>query len=286
MSDCPICASENVVLLTPSCCSYAVCEGCVKTLTKKGKYKCPQCRTNVKAREVTVAPAPAPAPAPAAPSKASVFEGDDDDLQVALAASALSHEEEKKNFETSEAEWAQNLEAALAASLQETSRCDDEEAKEMEEALKASLAAEREAASRGAAEDAELSKALKASKAERSREDMELRAALRASLSKSGTKRPLEKSSIPEGKRARKSPSEFSGYKLIRSSTPSKDGVSMMVKTPDGELPVDVSFLAAIQLSLKSPHLLRQEREREEAGDVCCGGDPRKACSSSCPFMK
>ena len=282
MSNCPICASENVVLLTPSCCPYAVCEGCVKTLTKKGKYKCPQCRANVKACEVTVAPAAAPAP-----SKASVFEGDDDELQVALAASALSHEEENKKFETSEAEWVQNLEAALAASLKETSRCDEEEVKEMEEALAASLVAEREAASKSAAEDAELSKAMKASKAERSREDMELRAALRASLSKvSGTKRPLEKSSIPEGKRARKSPSDFSGYKLIRSSTPSKDGVSMMVKTPDGELPVDVSFLAAVQLSLKSPHKLRQERECEEAGDVCCGGDTRKACSSSCPFRK
>lgn len=263
------------------CClksEYKLCEVCVGKIAKRKVLKCPQCRTEHDLSELSKS---ASAPAPASGGDA------EDDLQVALAASTLAYEEEKKSLETSEAEWQQNLDAALRESMcsleAETKKGFDEEE------LRAALAASAEAAAtEAAAEAAELEKALKRSKRVRSREDDDIAAVIKES-------KKLAKVEIPAAKRARVSESknDFTGYKLIRSRGAlggrGSDDVQPALMTTDGRglnVPVDVSIKAALELSLKPQQYFKREREREEAGDVCCGGDSSKPCGSSCPYLR
>lgn len=288
--ECNVCTMEYAEVYFMPCClksEYKLCDVCVGKIAKRKVLKCPQCRTEHNVDELSKS-------ASAPTSGGDAAGGEEDDLQVALAASTLAYEEEKKSLETSEAEWQQNLDAALResmCSLEEESkkpvRYDEEK---LEEDLRAALAASEEDASKFAAEAAKLEKALKRSQRVRSREDDELDLVMKES-------KKLAKVEIPAAKRARASGStegnapEFPRYKLIRSRGPSggrgSDDVPLM--TTDGRglnVPVDVSIKAALELSLKPQQYFKREREREEAGYVCCGGDMSKPCSSSCPYLK
>ena len=296
--ECNVCTMEYAEVYFMPCClksEYKLCDVCVGKIAKRKVLKCPQCRTEHNVDELSKS-ASAPTSGGDAATSAG---GEEDDLQVALAASMLAYEEEKKSLETSEAEWQQNLDAALResmCSLEKESKNYDEE--KLEEDLRAALAASEEDASKfaaeAAAEAAKLEKALKRSQRVRSREDDEFDLVMKES-------KKLAKVEIPAAKRARASASastegkapEFPRYKLIRSRAPFKaggrgsDDVPLM--TTDGRglnVPVDVSIKAALELSLKPQQYFKREREREEAGDVCCGGDLSKPCGSSCPFLK
>ena len=278
MNECNVCTMEYAEVYFMPCClksEYKLCEVCVGKIAKRKVLKCPQCRTEHNVDELSKS-ASAPAPTSAG--------GEDDEYQVALAASMLAYEEEKKSLETSEAEWQQNLDAALRESMcsleVETKKGFDEEE------LRAALAASAEDAAKFSAEDAELEKALKRSKRVRSREDDDIAAVIKESK---------KEHQIPAAKRARVSESknEFTGYKLIRSRGAlggrGSDDVQPALMTTDGRglnVPVDVSIKAALELSLKPQQYFKREREREEAGDVCCGGDSSKPCGSSCPFLR
>lgn len=154
------------------CCKYALCVPCGRKIAKDGVLKCPQCRVE---HDESVL-------------DRGVEESEEQSMAEALAASLSAFEEEKKHFETLEAEWAQNLDAALQASMltvsEEKAEDEGEMAAAMAESLKCSQAASAASSAcalREKKELDELNRALRRSKQVRTADEAALYEALLAS---------------------------------------------------------------------------------------------------------
>lgn len=253
------------------CCKPALCRACAENMLKVNKaLKCPTCRTEL---DESVLDSPPP------------VDDNDDEFEVALAASALAHKEEQKMLEAAELEWQQALDAAIQESMLEKQKPSEEKMdQEMEQAIANSLQEQKADEALTKKEDVELDEALINSIECRSKEDEDFMCALKRSLE------PEVKTEqqAPPAKRAKsESKGEFKAYKIIRTRKPSSQNEDLRLSTNDGRtlnVPVDVSLKAALELSLKPSSFFRRQREQEERGDVCCGGDPNKPCSSNCPY--
>jgi hypothetical protein len=276
--ECSICMNQisSQQAVAKVCCKPALCRACAENMLKVNKaLKCPTCRTEL---DESVLDSPPP------------MDDNDDEFEVALAASALTHKEEQKMLEAAELEWQQALDAAIQESMLEKQNPSEEKMEEeIKDAIAASLEAQKVRDAAEEKEDANLVKALQNSKKIKSKEDEDLRRALKRSLKPS----VKTEQQAPPAKRAKsetksESKADFQGYKLIRTRTPSSaQNEDLRLSTNDGRtlnVPVDVSLKAALELSLKPSTFFRRQREQEESGDVCCGGDPNKPCSSNCPY--
>lgn len=269
--ECSICMNQisSQQAVGKVCCKPALCRPCAEGMLKVNKaLKCPTCRTEL---DESVLDSPPP------------VDDNDDEFEVALAASALLHKEEQKMLEAAELEWQQLLDAAIQESMLQKQIPAEE--KMVEDAIANSLQEQKADKALTEKEDVELDEALINSVECRSKEDEDLMCALKRSLE------PEVKTEqqAPPAKRAKsESKGEFKAYKIIRTRKPSSQNEDLRLSTNDGRtlnVPVDVSLKAALELSLKPSSFFRRQREQEERGEVCCGGDPNKPCSSNCPFL-
>ena len=270
--ECGVCMDKKPVICMP-CCQYKLCLNCGPRILSRKQLKCPQCRVM---------------------HPESVLEGEllfgevvSDDLSVVLAASLLAHEEDEKSRSVAEAEWAQQLSAALSESMAFVVVDDD-----LEAAIRVSKRVRNweddqlEWAGCVVGDDS-FSPEFSLVQASLSKASLAQASLVQASLSKASIVpmgRSRKRVRMSEGKAA----SELTGFKLIRCrDMDGKRAKTALKLSLGGDVEADVSMKAALELSMRPKWLERQHREMGVTGleKMCCNPDGSSQ-SSSCTCVK